>query len=701
MNFLNQALLPGLIAVSIPVIIHLLNRRRFRKVPWAAMRFLKVSVEQNQRRMKLEDLILLLLRCALVAVLVFALARPVVDGLQGLPGSKVAVAVVIDNSASMGAREGDRSRLALARRAAVEVLEGLPAGSPVAVMTPFRPDEPTSERSLARQRIENVGQTDRHADLLSALEEAARAVDGQSAAEEEIYLITDGHAEEWSAFASLHEKVRELSAGRKLHLVLVGSPADANLGISRLAPSGSLPAVGRPFRLEADIANHGKAPVSEVPVQLLVNGQPLEESRVIDEIQPGRSESVTFYATLPSAGYHRVTVALGGDSFPFDDRRTVVVRAVEEVRVLLVDGEPGAEARESETFFLRHALAPVAEEGRASYPVKPRIVTGSELGSEKLADYDAVVLANVADLALPLAERLTDYVEGGGGLLVFPGDNVRIEFYNTMLHSRHGLLPAALVPHRPGEGPDARSLEPTETNPLGLESELLATARFRRAFGLAPGPGAGVGRVALRYDDGAPALVESEFGLGKLFLFTSTADMAWNDLAVNPGFVPLVNRLLGGIVQHHQAGLNIQAGEVLRHPVGPALAGKAATVSEVDDPESLGRLTVIEEGDGKAVLRFGETHRAGAYLATIDGVPDPVLFSVEPSGRESSPGLLGSRQIDLLADSASVLQWKEGSGGRVLATSRRGSELWLPLLFVVIALAAVELGLAQWFSRSK
>ena len=74
MNFLNQALLWGLAAVSLPVVIHLLNRRRFRKVPWAAMRFLKVSVEQNQRRMKLEDWILLLVRCAMIALLAFLMS---------------------------------------------------------------------------------------------------------------------------------------------------------------------------------------------------------------------------------------------------------------------------------------------------------------------------------------------------------------------------------------------------------------------------------------------------------------------------------------------------------------------------------------------------------------------------------------------------------------------------------------------------
>ena len=79
MNFLNQTLLWGIAAISVPIIIHLLNRRRFRRVPWAAMRFLRVSVEQNQRRMKIEDWILLLVRCGLVALLALLMARPVME----------------------------------------------------------------------------------------------------------------------------------------------------------------------------------------------------------------------------------------------------------------------------------------------------------------------------------------------------------------------------------------------------------------------------------------------------------------------------------------------------------------------------------------------------------------------------------------------------------------------------------------------
>ena len=78
MSFLNPIMLAGLAAIAVPIIIHLLNRRKFQKVVWAAMRFLRISVEQNQRRMRIEDMILLILRCLLVALLALALARPAI-----------------------------------------------------------------------------------------------------------------------------------------------------------------------------------------------------------------------------------------------------------------------------------------------------------------------------------------------------------------------------------------------------------------------------------------------------------------------------------------------------------------------------------------------------------------------------------------------------------------------------------------------
>ena len=110
MQFLNQILLAGLAAAAIPIIIHLLNRRRFKRVPWAAMRFVQVSLQRNQRRMQIEDLILLIIRCLLLALLAFALARPAVDWIRSqFFGAKVSSTIILDRSGSMGRTAGSIS----------------------------------------------------------------------------------------------------------------------------------------------------------------------------------------------------------------------------------------------------------------------------------------------------------------------------------------------------------------------------------------------------------------------------------------------------------------------------------------------------------------------------------------------------------------------------------------------------------------
>lgn len=696
MSFLNQALLFGAGAVAIPIIIHLLNRRRFRKVPWAAMRFLQVSVEQNQRRMKLEDLILLVLRCAMVALLAFALARPLLQGVDGVPGSKIASVIIIDNSGSMGAANGDGTRLDQAREAALAVVDRLPNGSAVAIATPFQPDEPSVDRELVEKRIRDVRQTSRHADLLRALEHAAEVLDGQSAAEKEIYLVTDTHAEEWSSFVALEERIRELSAGVAINLIQVGTPIPQNLGVSRLDSDRALPSLDQPLRMDVEVTNYGDSAAYGVPLQLLIDGQPEGEPWVFEEIAPGERKSASLYARLPSAGAHRVSVRLPADSVPVDDERTVVLEARDHVGVLLVDGDPGEAPAQAETFFLRHALVPVSGEERERYPVRAEVISPFDLSEVTLADYDLIVFANVAEFAFEVAAELQRFVVEGGGLAILPGANVRTEFYNTVLHTEHGLLPAKLIED---DTEASWRMEPSEFNPLGLERDVLSEARVQRRYQLELSGKGSAQRVAMRYQDGAPALLESDQGLGKVFLFTSTADLAWNNLAIQPGFVPFINRLLGAVVQNRAGQVNLAAGQPLHQRVDPALAGREATVAEVDDPQSLGRLTTIETEEDATILAFAETDRAGAYQVTIEGEATPVLFATQAHRRESTVDLLRAEQLSRLDDSLEVIPWR--GEGTSLQVVRQGSELWLPLLLGVLALAVVELGLAQWFSRSK
>src|SRR5262245_54647560 len=228
MSFLNPILLAGLAAISIPIIIHLLNRRRFQKVVWAAMRFIQASVEKNQKRMRLEDMILLALRCLLLALLALALARPAIlsEATDLFGQSKVPAVIILDQSRSMGMSDGTATRFDKARQAAEQALDSMPSGSAAAVflasdlVQPIIP-EPTYDLNLARKVLREAALTDRATDLFPALQKALDTLQGRLALRREIYLITDGQAAGWRQLTEIQRALERARTEIKTHIILV------------------------------------------------------------------------------------------------------------------------------------------------------------------------------------------------------------------------------------------------------------------------------------------------------------------------------------------------------------------------------------------------------------------------------------------------------------------------------------------------
>ena len=264
----------GIAAVSVPIIIHLLNRRKFQKVVWGAMRFLKISVEQNQRRMKIEDLILLLLRCALVALLALALARPAIFSSMDMLGtSKVTGVIVLDNSYSMGMNDGTSTRFDKARKAAEQALDSMPAGSATAVflasdIAQGLIPEPTFDFNLARKVIREAPLSDRSSELLSAIDKAVDTLKGRLALRKEVYVITDGQASGWRQMADIQKTLEKTKREIKTHLVLVNEHEERNLGVSDLRLASGLSPARQALRFEVKVTNYGKEEARDTRVSL-------------------------------------------------------------------------------------------------------------------------------------------------------------------------------------------------------------------------------------------------------------------------------------------------------------------------------------------------------------------------------------------------------------------------------------------------
>jgi hypothetical protein len=720
MMFLNPWLLAGIASIAAPIAIHMLMRQKVRRIKWAAMRFLQVAVQRNERRLRVEDLLLLLLRCLLLILLALALARPAFRAAAGIAvgGGPRTVVIALDNSYSMGLTDGGSSRFDNGKRAAEQIVDQLPVGSQVAFLLfsdVARPviAEPAADLNLVRKMIGDAALTDRGSNVHPALSDALDILKRHASDRAGIYLITDGQATGWKEMAAMRHEVTEAAA--HVGIVIPGPGEQPNLGVSDLALGSAMVPVGGATRFSIEATNYGKEPARNVTVGLGIDGEPPSDQAVIDSIPPGEGRRVSLFVRARTAGYHAVTAQLPPDHLAADDRRTMVVRAVEEVRVLIVAGDMGATPREGDAFFLEHALAPVAAEDRGRYYIKTRVVPVGDLNGLKLADFDAVLLVDVPRLEPGAVTDLEKFVRDGGGLMFFPGEKTDAAFYNDTFGKSLGFLPAAIgAPWGDAGGKGKfRLLQATGyTHPMvsiwqDPAAGTLTTAHFYKGLTLEPllaeKQEAAQAVTVLNYGDGSPAIMERTWGSGRVLEFSSSGNAAWNDLPAHPAFVPLMQRALGRLVTRRDEALNIPVGGAFAYPAQPGWLYKEMTVAKPGATPGAGDTSNVGLIGGAPLLQYGDTDHAGAYEVTVDTRPPAKLsFAAQVDPEESRLDPLSDADLRTLGEGTQVIHWEPETDMRqALGFSGSGREFWTVLAALALAVACCETFLAGRFSASK
>ncbi len=718
-TFANPLALWGLALASAPIIIHLLNRRRFKVVEWAAMEFLLASSRRNYRRIRLEQLILMALRMLIIAVLVLVVSRPLVRGraLAGLGERRRLVVLVFDASMSMGCRDGalnayDRG-IAFAEELMSSLREGetwalvVAAGQPKAVS-----EEPSFNLEAARSAVarDRIPLSDLAANIPAALERAAEILERSKTPAKEVYLVTDLQRTGWLGPDGVPtpEQVaalKRLSEKARVVIVDVGSQEPANLAITALETDDAPVVVGGQVVLRVSVANYGPTTTPDVRVHLLVDGF-RQQTSAPRTIGPGETTAWEFRHVFRTPGPHTITVELPNDNLDRDNRRFLALDVRKAVRVLLVDGEPGSEPFTGETDYLREALQPGGDAGDVS-SFAPQTITPEALTAAELPTYDAVVLANVERLPQLAVATFEAYVREGGALLVFPGDRIDRAFYRQAFYSGgDGLLPcwfgeasgdpverktAAHLADDPGEHPFLRLFR--EQKVIRLSSP--SFYRRVRLEGLIESPEV---RVACRFADGWPAIVERRVGRGRVVVFASTADDEWNDMPAWPAYLTLMQEILLQVARSSGASRNLVVGEPLVRSVPPELFGRPVRLVRPGGQRPLTLQPIPSEG--RVVVTYDETDRAGLYELVFEGQGaghDFVAVNVPP--RESDVRRITGQELRKAFPGFSF-DYQRGRQRRVQSVARAaGGELWRPLAYTLLVLLFLETFLAQRFSR--
>jgi hypothetical protein len=491
----------GAALVSAPIIIHLINRMRFRRVRWAAMEFLLKAQKRMRRKMIIEQLILLFLRCFLVFLLGLLFARFLgFDPLQGKETRPTVHVVILDDTPSMadtGTGQGqgggaagsafdearrqitDKIMPAAAEATTAQRIRIIKLSTLTDIVNPDPAKEPEQINSTSIERIrgsvlggEQVSTVRKS--LVAGLKKAKELFDKSSAADTArvVHVVSDLRAVDWAQEGEgINQAMKELTdSGVKIHLVDVSAPhrkADKkspafsdNVGIVELKPRARVAAATaiEPTDFEIRVKNYGNADLAEVRVQFFLNGQSnVIKDALFPSIPAGQERTLVFPVKFtqtatkddPLAGFNVVTAALtntGPDSLAADNVRHAVVEVRDKLSVLVIEGRPELrDDRKGDSFYLRRLFQDAF--GGINW------VAGSPdmLEKQDLRQYSSIYLLNVPQLTKAQVERLEGYIREGGGVGVFLGPDVRAQNYNEeMYRDGEGFFPVPL-PSNPGK----------------------------------------------------------------------------------------------------------------------------------------------------------------------------------------------------------------------------------------------------------
>jgi hypothetical protein len=678
----NPIMLGWLAAASAPLIIHLLNRRKYREAPWAAMQYLLAAIKKNARRVQLEQWLLLALRTLLIALVVVAIAEPGLReaGIVTTTAERTHRIIVLDGSFSMdykptGVDSYFRQAGKLAERIVDQSREG-DGYSLVLLGTPSRTviGLPLFRRDAFPPILAELVQPHGAGDLTQCLNEVDRVI--ASAKEQfpqikrrEVYFLTDLSRRTWSSAAGstgspdpTADPVAEFQArcerwgpGTTVGLVDVGLDSAENVCIADLASDEPYAVVGVPVNVRAVVRNHGKARRTALTAVLRLDGRKIDE-RTFD-VDPGAEVTVAFDAATEEVprepGQLVYEVDVTHDRLELDDRRRLALEVKPSLRVLVVH-EAGPNDEESfglESLETAIRLKPGAE-GAGAAAVEVELDTDDVLQRRDLAEFDCVFLVGVRRFTPAGVGVLHNYVRGGGGLVWMLGSRVDAAHYDALLAAGDlRVLPARLGPV---------VTEPQyKLNPLKYEHRLISEFRGQDKGNLLNTPvyryyrlqriEGSKARTALEFlnESKDPFIVSESFGLGRSLMVATGVERSWTTLPLSPGFVPLVQEMLsyasGGrtsadaaLVGEPIAGVFPRKSAAAQVQVTPPQPGDEATGGSHPPAASGGRTHFAEVVPQGELYRwtYSDTTLAGTYRIAVRDDPSAsrsYVVNVDPS----------------------------------------------------------------------
>ena len=674
MSFINPLFLLGLAAAALPVLFHFVRKMKAKKVPFGSLMFLKATPKELIKKRRLRDILLMMLRVAMFALLALAFARPFLpqDQLPFLPErDDESIVILIDQSYSM--QVGD-----LFEQAKQQVLERIDAaeGGEIAVvgfsdearlLTPLGDD-----RALHRSVVESLEPTNRATDFYNPFRLAAETLQDARYDHRTVVLVSDFQQNGWTGALDNWS----LDAGVVFVPVRVEAGAVGNASVEDFVLTTKRTGPEVAVRYDARIRAEGRAAEAGGTARLAVEDQPAQQQTM----PPLASRRVSFQQVAAREGFFQGSLDLDDDDLALDNRYYFTYAIAGRPSVLAVDDNPRGGL--GDAFFLRNAFA-LGDDALYSFDAAGR----QRLTPGVLRNHSVVFLADAGAVSASQIDALTSFVEEGGSVVISAGPSTSTAALSSLLGALGLGTAREVVSARSVQGTAAIIGEVDLRHPIfepfaasGRGAILRPT--FRRYLRVEPDSAA---IVLGTFDTDDPFLIERRHGRGKALVYSSSWSTAWTDFPLNEVYVPFLYQLVRYALRSAEARHQFTVGDVV------ALQGRPAETWDVRTPD--GRLIQVamdEQGAGF----FRETDTPGHYEAALGRQRFPFSVNIDP--RES---LLAARDMEeayaAVAPPSTEAPTTPEAAALVVEDEEKKQKLWRVLLLLAIGLFVAETILAN------
>jgi hypothetical protein len=733
------AIAGGVLALG-PIIIHIIFRWRYRLIDFAAMRFIFDSLKRNRQRLRIEEIIIIALRVLACLLIGLLLANIRAESLfpTGLSTPTLHV-FVLDDSMSMGQQL--RGATTIFQKAATHIAEAIQKindNDMIAVVSACQPEsgKPLGAASLARnlkgdfgRRLTAMKPTDLRARFGDAMSRVRELTDEHKDLIAKVYVVSDFRAAEFVQPDSVDalRKAVATAIGPQVELMLLdfGLPAPSNLTVERLELLDNLAVASVGAQFQVTLRNNGSEAVEGAAVTPQFAGATLPVIP-LPPMAPGETVKKTFRYVYPSPGVQWARVSVPADDLPADGQAALALPVLSAMRILIVDGSPNPSAPTSGSFCLAHALDP---SGQGAFGQRVEVIGPEALGDRDLEDYDVVFLTNVRELAVgrdeagrpvwPHLVSLERYVRGGGGLGVFVGDQVNLDFYNGPLFAGGaGLAPLRISGHSIPQPdlkdpvrlrPDSIAPEPMLRIYTGAAEKFARMVRYYAYLKADEGPiaasqGSGPAAVLARFDDErrSPALARRALGRGNVLMWYTASDTKWSNWPRDFSYLPVVNDMAWALARRTSEGHDGRVLQPLAWPLPNHLLDATGIVLKTPAYPAEDLQVLRPRGEGKRkILDYPSPPHSGLYEVefTLPRGKQVVYFSRGIDPAEGNLAKASAADIAKVVGPNHVYHGDLSRTALVAAKSTDRAAYWKLLLGGLLVVLAIETFLAQRFGH--